>query len=139
MGRAAEPSGVVYSCLESAFPFHIPACRRLAGAHQKGSLANRIKQSESLPFIPRVRSPAPARQSSEPRVLEPVVGTAGSDDRVRDRALSRQVPFIFKHPFDPCRGMKTAVSTAVPHPAPSEARAVLTSKRSAYLSFLPRH
>lgn len=66
------------------------------------------------------------------------VGTRGSDDIIRDRALSPQVPFIFKHPFDPCRGMKTAMSTAF-NSTPLEARLVLTSKHSAYLSFLPQH
>lgn len=117
---------------------HMSLLATVAWALQKGSLAHRIKQSESLPFIPCPHSRSPARQSSEPRVLELVVGNARSSDIIRDSALSPQVPFIFKHLLAPCWGMKTMVSTAFSS-APLEARLVFTSKHSAYLPFLPRH
>lgn len=66
------------------------------------------------------------------------MGNIGSSDLTRDKGLSPQVPFIFKHLLGPCGGMKTIVSTAF-YSAPLEARGVLTSKHPTYLPFLPPH
>lgn len=94
------------------------------------------KQSPGLLSPARVHVLLPGRaRSPGPRAGG---GEHGLRGHKRERRTTPQGPLIFKRLFHPCWGMKTTVSTAF-YSAPSEARLVLTSKPSAYLSFFPRH
>lgn len=123
MGQGAEPSGAIVPFLSSALPFRVPARRSacVSRVTQQPSpallrKAHGTKQSVSLPFIPRPHSPSPARQSSEPRPLEPAAGSAQAPMTESGTGTFSTGAVHCQPPFDPHGGMKTSVNCLLPAP-----------------------